>query len=827
MPAALSHILPQLLPRLADAAVRGAIVLLIALALTSLLRRRSAATRHAIWVGAIAAQLLLLVLSAWGPRWRVAAPDPVSALVPVTAMEPPTVLVSPSRATPTPPAARTIDSSVSVAHVALGTSTPSISPAQSVAPTRVSGRMLLAVLWALGALAVLLRLAVGTTMVARLARAGARIDDGGWLSLAQRLSSTLGIQRPLILMRGDRVGVPITWGIVYPTVLLPDDADAWPEERRRFVLVHEMAHVKRLDALTQLIGQIVLALFWFDPFVWIATRRMQLEREHACDDYVLRHGTQPSQYANDLLEMVRTLGTPAHQGAQPAFAALAMARRSEFEGRMLSILDPVLDRHPLSRGRTIMSALASLLIVVPLAALQPYNPAPTSPSVARSSASTPAPIVADTANTRDRVSTATRASTSDQPIAQQLPSLELGRTAIRPQAGTSGASITSSATASVSLNGGKDDDSCDRARFGSSGTSTHIHANEDGRAGSEIRYLDFNTNRCVEVRISGKYKVDDDESHVISVAPGSRMYLRERTPSEDREINYTSTDGSDLAAHYSLNGVTKSVDDAANQWIASILPTVLAELSVNVQPRVARWRAQGGIDGTLRHIGALHSSGAKRAHYEALLDDKNLRSGDAERIARQAGQDIPSSGDLRSVLSKAAPQIRTQPGQTSALEAAFGAVASSGDRTAVLELYGQSNDREMLLSVMRVAETIPSSGDKAGLLSTLAPRYFAKDDAALRAAFFRVAATIPSSGDLAGVLDDVVKYAAKSSDVALGVLTASAHIASSADRSNVLIALADAGAIRTPALRDAYLRVAQDIPSSSDMRNTLEALSRH
>ena len=39
---------------------------------------------------------------------------------------------------------------------------------------------------------------------------------------------------------------------------------------------------------------------------------------------------------------------------------------------MLSILDPVLDRHPLDRGRTLMSALAALLLVVPLAALQPY-----------------------------------------------------------------------------------------------------------------------------------------------------------------------------------------------------------------------------------------------------------------------------------------------------------------------------------------------------------------------------------------------------------------------------------------------------------------------
>jgi len=48
--------------------------------------------------------------------------------------------------------------------------------------------------------------------------------------------------------------------------------------------------------------------------------------------------------------MVRSLGTPEHRFVAAGLRALAMARRSEFEGRMLSILDPVLDRHPLSKG---------------------------------------------------------------------------------------------------------------------------------------------------------------------------------------------------------------------------------------------------------------------------------------------------------------------------------------------------------------------------------------------------------------------------------------------------------------------------------------------
>ena len=103
------------------------------------------------------------------------------------------------------------------------------------------------------------------------------------------------------------------------------------------MLVHEMAHVKRLDAFTQLIPQFALAIFWFNPLVWVTASECGASAENACDDYVLTHGTKPSDYATDLLELVRSIDTDDHRGVAPAFAALAMARRSEFEGRMLSI----------------------------------------------------------------------------------------------------------------------------------------------------------------------------------------------------------------------------------------------------------------------------------------------------------------------------------------------------------------------------------------------------------------------------------------------------------------------------------------------------------
>jgi beta-lactamase regulating signal transducer with metallopeptidase domain len=695
----------------------------------------------------------------------------------------------------------------------------------------------LAVIWALGAAVVLLRLAMGTMIVARLARRGARIDDGGWLSLAQRLATTLHIQRPLILLRGDRLGVPVTWGIVYPIVLLPEDADEWTEERRRYVLVHEMAHVKRLDALTQLLGQVALALFWFDPLVWIANRRLQLEREHACDDYVLRHGTQPSTYAADLLSMVQSLGTPAHRSAQPAFAALAMARRSEFEGRMLSILDPVLDRHPLNRGRTLMSAFATLLLVVPLAALQPIRQTPqSSASVTHSdsasmswSASESRAQSSASQGQNIRIADSTWKASNDGPLGQSLQRFDSARATLGRQVAamdTGRARVASAGAVTEVITGPGGEPSCDQLQPDNSTFS--MHDNVDDNDAHTLRVLNNNHGHCTQAIIRGRFTTSPTEDRIATLASGSIVSLRERDAGSDRQVTIrpAATGGADaLTIQYRLNGVEVPFDAAGQRWLAGLLPGILAEASVNVAPRVARWRAEGGTEAVLRHIAELRSSSAKRSHYEVLLAQQ-LPAAELQRVVVQAGGDVPSSTDLRAVLSRAATQSRTGVAAT-ALETAIAKVASSTDRAAVLEVFGQTDDRDQLLAVMRVAATVPSSTDKANLVSALLPRYLGRNDSALRDAFFRTLLTIPSSTDKANVLEEAVPFAVKSNEVAFAIIAADTTVPSSTDRSNVLIALAGRGAIRTSALRDAYLRAVQGIPSSTDMRNALEALTKH
>ena len=87
----------------------------------------------------------------------------------------------------------------------------------------------------------------------------------------------------------------MSWGTRRPAVLLPQGAERWPTSRLEAVLLHELAHVRRRDCLTQLMAEVAVALHWVNPLAWVAAHRLRVEREHACDDQALGAGARASQ----------------------------------------------------------------------------------------------------------------------------------------------------------------------------------------------------------------------------------------------------------------------------------------------------------------------------------------------------------------------------------------------------------------------------------------------------------------------------------------------------------------------------------------------------
>jgi len=184
-------------------------------------------------------------------------------------------------------------------------------------------------IWASGAALLLAGLLWSLVSAARLGRRAKPFVEEPVTSLAKEVARELNLRRPLRVLRGGADTMPLTYGLLRPTLLLPRGAEDWSRRRLRAVLVHELAHVRRRDCLTQTLAEVARALHWLNPLAWLAVRRMRVEREYACDDAVLARGARGPEYANELLSLAR-----AHRPAPvPRRAAVAMARRGTLESR--------------------------------------------------------------------------------------------------------------------------------------------------------------------------------------------------------------------------------------------------------------------------------------------------------------------------------------------------------------------------------------------------------------------------------------------------------------------------------------------------------------
>ncbi len=265
---------------------------------TVIVRNQSAALRHTMWACAIAAALLLAPL-----RW--------SAPQHVVTQTLPMVL------------------------------TPTLTVAAGRTESPLSLMWIAVAVWALGAVLVAFPLLTSWIELRRIVR-GAREVRSTW---------------PVPILTSPRVSGPLVSGFLSPVIVLPDDASSWTASRRRAVLAHEIAHVRRRDPLTLALAHMATIVYWFHPLCWLAASRLRVESERACDDAALRIGLLPSDYAGHLLDLARAFNP------QPA---ISMASTSHLESRVKSILDPFVKRSSAARRNWLAAALVTAGVMAPL-----------------------------------------------------------------------------------------------------------------------------------------------------------------------------------------------------------------------------------------------------------------------------------------------------------------------------------------------------------------------------------------------------------------------------------------------------------------------------
>jgi len=327
------------------------LVLAVAAALNVVLNRASAGWRHLLWGLTVAAVLVLPVLSLMLPAWDV----PIRMAASPELSSGPVVNVAGIDEQSNRPS-RPVSALATAPHSSL--------VADSVAMTAWWIAALPA-LYATGIVVLLFRLIVEQWSVIRLARAAVEVVDPAWTSLLVEAMRSIGVRRPVRLLRGLESNMPMAFGWIRPAILIPSTADTWSESRRRAVLLHELAHIARNDCFTQRTAGLACGLYWAHPGVWWAARRLRIERELACDDRVLAAGMSAREYAEHLLDLAFTLG-----GSRAPALAVTMARPRQIEGRILAVLDDARSRTVPPLRRRVLSVVTAMALVTPLAAAE-------------------------------------------------------------------------------------------------------------------------------------------------------------------------------------------------------------------------------------------------------------------------------------------------------------------------------------------------------------------------------------------------------------------------------------------------------------------------
>ncbi|HEY1978067.1 MAG TPA: M56 family metallopeptidase [Candidatus Baltobacteraceae bacterium] len=301
----------------------------------------NATTRHSVLVAALLASLVLPVATA-----VVTTMHPAAAPVAASAHEP-------------PPSARTLSPKASAITVPSRQATPAVTapPRANIALPR-SIAVAIVVLWLLGALFVLVRLIVSLWHLERLKKDALPVAVEYRAQLTRWSAATKG-SRTVRLCRSGEIAIPIAVGLFDAMILIPERflEELEPADVDRIVL-HELAHLRRADDWINAVERLASALLFFNPGIAWLVAQLDLEREVACDDWVLQQN-DPLPYANCLAKVVESAVWPYRAMSAPGAFLTRRAMSVRIE-RLLTAQRDVRVRTSLGPTGIVIAALGAL-----------------------------------------------------------------------------------------------------------------------------------------------------------------------------------------------------------------------------------------------------------------------------------------------------------------------------------------------------------------------------------------------------------------------------------------------------------------------------------
>ena len=821
-------------PLLADAAVRGVLLLLVTGLVSLALWRASAAVRHLVWTTALVGLLALPAVRAVVPTIEVATPAGLwPAAVPAQPVDRSASIAAPGPDEMTrevvardvvagdpvsgPVSGPDVVESAGPAMGSGGVASraadagPAMGSAEASSEAGLDLAALLLGVWAAGALLLLAPVAFGWLALRRLERRSEPLSDTRVAHLATRLSLRIGLRREPRILVGPARTMPMTWGVLRPRIVLPPASLEWPEARLEAVLLHELAHVARRDCLTQLLGELARAFHWFDPLAWVAAHRLRVEREHACDDVAIAGGARPSEYAQELLGLARTF----RASRATTLAAVAMARPSQLSDRLLAVLDERRSRRRVGGGVAIRFAAMAAMVVLPLAALAPAAAADQDPPTA------PPPPPAEPAEPAEPAHPAppvvpaepvvAPVGVSFAPVAPVAPSHPVGVVPPAPIA----------APAPMSAGTSWYDAALQELTCAAADADWNQVSN---RSNNGRHTITMSRRGCdLEVRLEGDVEFDGEAIGIARMGRGSRVRIEEDDGRTARYLEVRPGNGGAPEFMYRVNGAEREFDGQARAWYRAVMLQLFRRAGFAAEERVQSLLARGGVDAVLRELDLLESDYVQAKYISELVEQAELNEGQYRGVIRTAIDRVDSDHYMAEILGRVAEH---QPLTSRLLDdfiAATHTLDSDHYRAQVLEsvLTGGRLSPQQVAAVLESTSRMDSDHYRAGILEEVADRYALEP--AFRQVYLRATAAMDSDHYRTEVLKRLLARDDLSPDELAEVIAAASMVESDHYRTEILKGVARRG-LAQPALHEAFFRTAAGLDSDHYYREAMYML---
>ncbi|WP_435166878.1 M56 family metallopeptidase [Paenibacillus glycanilyticus] len=196
------------------------------------------------------------------------------------------------------------------------------------------------IIWLVGTVLFLGMMFSANLRFARKIKGEKAIMDLDIAALFESCKEEMSLRRRIWLIQTNRVSSPTLFGVFKPKLLLPGTAlQTLSGAQLRYVFLHELSHVRRNDVALNGIMNILLALHWFNPFLWYAYHKMRADQELACDALALSRVTpeESKEYALTIIKLLELFAKPIRL----AGAASILGSKKELKRRLMMITSPV------------------------------------------------------------------------------------------------------------------------------------------------------------------------------------------------------------------------------------------------------------------------------------------------------------------------------------------------------------------------------------------------------------------------------------------------------------------------------------------------------